>query len=92
MSRSAVVKAVNERAQRHAKRERTTYRAKVLKVKPMKLDLLHSTSQLTSKSLQLSQWVRYYDKEFGIEKGDIVLLMKHENDWTVTDVIAKKEV
>lgn len=92
MSRLEAAQAVNRRARRQAKRSQTTFKANVQSVAPMRLKLLHGGGQLDTDDFELSQWVRWYDREFGIDTGDTVIVMRHHGDWTVTDVIADKEL
>jgi hypothetical protein len=40
----------------------------------------------------LSQWMEFYRAQFGIDRGDVVLVMREQADWTVFDVASDKSV
>jgi hypothetical protein len=90
-ARHDAVKAINRRAKKQANRSKTTDRGVVVGIEPLKVDVFHGPV-LKRARLDLSQWAKWYDKEYGIDKGDNVLLMRHGSRWTVTDVISNKEV
>lgn len=65
-------KAVNDRAERAAKRHRQATLGTVIGLAPFRVEL-HDTNDVltaTDEDFVMTQWVRFYDHVFGIALGD----------------------
>lgn len=91
-------KAVRDKADEVARARRNVKRGRVLKVEReddellLTVELMTEDRVLDEDDLDVTQWVSWYDTEFGIKKNDTVLLMREGGEWTVTDVISDTKV
>lgn len=86
--RVGVAEAVHRAARHHALQARNVVRAEVVKVKPLKVKPMGSTLTLDEDDFDLSQWVDYYDAQYGIDVGDTVLMMREGGEYSIFDVHA----
>lgn len=89
--RRRLARKIRDQASHAARRHATTYRGEVSSATPLTIELLHAPITLDEEDFDLTQWVRRYDVEYGIDEGDDVLLMKHGHDWIVTDILSEKD-
>lgn len=92
MSTHEAARAIKRASREAAGRARNTMRGEVVDTEPLKVELFGSNVVLDDDDFDLSQWVCFYDKEFGIDRGDNVLLVRESGEWTITDVVADKDV
>lgn len=86
--RVSVAEAVHRAARQHALQARNVVRAEVVKINPLKVKPMGSTLTLDDDDFDLSQWVDYYDAQYGIDVGDTVLMMRENGEWSIFDVHA----
>lgn len=88
MSRHDLARKINEKARDAATRARNVHRAVVVRTNPLVVELVALDLVLDESNgdLDRTAWVEFYDREFGIEKGDIMVLLREGGDWTATDV------
>lgn len=83
----AVAKQIKKKANEAAQRARNLKRGRVVRVSPLKVELFADDRVLTEdEDLEVSQWVRFYDKEYGIGRGDTALVMRESGEWTMFDL------
>lgn len=90
MSRHLVAQAITREARRAAGQAQPTFRGIVMRVRPLKIDVLGDGDDelLLERDLDLTDAVRALRRDKRIKKGDTVLLMRDGDDWTVFDVLS----
>lgn len=80
---------IRQKANESAMRARNVKRGRVLKVRPLRIELFQDDRILDEdEDLDVGQWLRFYHKEYGIKKGDTAIVMRENGEWTATDVIS----
>lgn len=90
MSR-ALARSVHQHAKTHASQARQNFRGEVEGLNPFSVAVLGTKFVLDDDDFDLTQSVRRYDKEHGIEKGDNVVLLREAGQWLITDVVSDSD-
>lgn len=92
MSSTELAAAIRDKAGEVARQQRNVKRGRIASLEPLTVDLLDEDRVLDEDDLDLSSWVRFYDQQVGLRKNNTVVLMREGGDWTVIDVISKRNV
>jgi hypothetical protein len=90
--RVAAAQAISRRAREQAARHRHVYRALVQRPKPLRVELMSNGLVLDEdeEEIDTSWTVDQYHEQVGLARGDIVLVMREDDDWIAFDVRAAK--
>lgn len=91
-ARATLASKMRQVAKEAAFRHRNVVRGIVLRPTPLKVELVSDDRVLDDDELDLTQWVKVYALRVGIKKGDEVVLMRENGEWTVTDVRSDSDV
>jgi hypothetical protein len=70
-----------------AGRAANVFQGEVIDANPLKVRMHHRAIALTDDDFDLTAWVRHYDVEYGIEKGDTVTLFVEQGEFVIFDVL-----
>jgi len=91
VSRQKLAAAIRDHARAQAERVRPVQRARVLRAKPLKLELLSGDEILEEdENLDVTSSLNTYIERVGLDKDDTVLVIGVDGDFTAFDVIAEE--
>lgn len=86
-------RAVHEVTEAKHARHQHAYLGEIVDLTPITVELSESRDVIDAdEGLVLTQWVRKYDLDVGLEVGDDVLVDHRAGHWIVTDVLSENGV
>lgn len=83
----------SERAVRYHGKDGSPKYADVIDLSPLTVEMHGSNFILAEEDLVLSQWVERYDKDHGIDRGDVLIVhLMEDGDYLASDVVSQKTV
>lgn len=90
--RVAVAREIKDAARRQARREQVGKLGRVTALSPLTVEVYGYSVPLTEDDdFDLSQWAKLYHSLVGIDVGDVVVMIQHD-EWVLQDIRSGKDV